>query len=205
MKKIGLLSLLLVGLFTIACAFAEDEKKASLAIGSEIPMADVKMANATGDAISLAKLKSENGTLVVFSCNTCPFVIAYEDRIRELQTMCEKSGISMAIINSNEAKRSGDDSLERMMDYAKSQRLTVPYLVDNDAALADAFGAYITPEVFLFDKEGKLAYKGAIDDNWKDSEKVENFYVTFAMKAVLSGEAVEINETKAKGCSIKRP
>lgn len=192
-------------LITSATKAHGDHKAKTLAIGESMPGADVAMVNVNGDEpVPLGKLKGENGTLVMFSCNTCPFVIAYEDRFPELQKTCAEMGIGLAIVNSNEAKRERDDSEHEMASYTKRWGMTAPYLIDQRSKVADMFGAFVTPEVFLFNAESELVYKGAIDDNWKSGTDVTEDYLDIAMKAMLAGEEIKTTETKARGCSIKR-
>ena len=115
--------------------------------------------------------------------------------------MAAKNGVGIALINSNEAKRSGDDSMEEMKKHAADKGYgELPYLIDEKSALANAFGAKTTPHIFLFDKDWKLVYEGAIDDNSKDAKAVKATY----LKDVASGKKIDPNNTKAIGCSIKR-
>ena len=110
----------------------------------------------------------------------------------------------MALLNSNEAKRSGDDSMEAMKQHAKEKGYNTPYLLDENSAIANAMGARTTPHVYLFDKNMELVYRGAIDDNYKDASKVNANYLEEAIKALLDGKSIDPSETKALGCSIKR-
>jgi len=110
----------------------------------------------------------------------------------------------MILVNSNEAQRSDVDSFDAMKQYAKEQGYTFSYVVDKNSMLANAFGATRTPHCFLFDKSGKLVYRGAIDDNIKDPNEVKEHYLNDAIAAVASGKQVKTNSTKSIGCSIKR-
>ena len=110
----------------------------------------------------------------------------------------------MALINSNEAKREGDDSMSEMKKHAKDQKYLSPYLVDEKSALADAFGARTTPHVFLFDNNMKLVYRGAIDDSYKNKESVSETFLMDAIKNLSAGKTISPDVTKATGCSIKR-
>jgi len=173
-------------------------------VGDLIPMMGKDMKSVSGDQLHLRELHKENGLLVVFSCNTCPFVIQWEDRYNELYELCESNNVGMVLVNSNEAKRSGADSYEAMKSKADEQEYKMPYVVDQDHMVADAFGAKTTPHVFLFDRDAKLAYKGAIDDNSKDKTAVTEHYLTDAINAMVKGETISPATTKALGCSIKR-
>jgi len=176
-----------------------------LQLSDKAPLADRKLRNIDGKSLSLLDLKKEKGLCVVFSCNTCPWVLAWEDRYNELYKELNRAGVGFVLINSNEAKRNGDDSFEQMQQHAKEKGYAeFAYLVDKDHVLADAFGATKTPDVFLFDQDMKLVYKGAIDDNSKDRNQVKEPYLLNAVKALVSGETIDPAETKALGCSIKR-
>jgi len=174
-----------------------------LEIGKPVPSADVKMMDVTGKEISLGDAKSENGLLVIFSCNTCPYVKLSEARIKEVASLAKKNKIGVVLINSNEAQREDEDSFEEMKKYAKAQSYDFYYVLDKNSAVADAFGATRTPHVFLFDKKG-LAYRGAIDDNIKDVNDAKEHYLKDAIVAIGSGKPVKTNSTKSVGCSIKR-
>ncbi len=203
MKKISILALGVCMLSTMA--FVLNTDSAALKIGDKAPMMDAKMMTATNLPMTLNDVKKENGMLVVFSCNTCPFVIAWEDRYNDLYATAAKNNIGMVLINSNEAKRTGDDSQAEMMKHARTKGYKMPYLVDKDHKLADAFGARTTPHVYLFNKKGELSYVGAIDDNQADKSAVGNPYVTTAMEELGKGKlSCTTAETKAVGCSIKR-
>jgi thioredoxin-related protein len=174
-------------------------------LGTTIPNADKKMLSVGDDKrISLNDQKKNNGLLVIFSCNTCPYVIAQEERILDVQQKAERMQIGVVIINSNEGKRESDDSQAEMKSYAKKQKYTAPYVIDSMSVMADAFGATRTPECFLFDKDGKLVYRGSIDDSPKDASAVKQHYLLDAMTAVSKGNAVAVGTTVSSGCTIKR-
>ena len=141
-----------------------------LPIGSDIPLADVKMKDITGREVSLKEARKKAGLLVMFSCNTCPYVVKNQQRTRDIAAYALKNDIGVILVNANEAQRDGDDSFEAMKQYAKDQGYNWYYVVDQKNALADAFGATRTPENFLFNKEGKLVYHGAIDDNPEEAD-----------------------------------
>ncbi len=180
------------------------QKNSSLELGSIIPMSKELMINVNDEKMSLDNNINENGLLVVFSCNTCPFVVMWEDRYKQLEKICKSNKVGMVYINSNEAKRDGDDSKEAMKNYAKSMEYTFPYLIDQNSNVANAFGAKTTPHTYLFDKNKKLVYKGAIDDNFRDKLQVKETYLLDAIEQMVSGVDIKIKETNAKGCSIKR-
>jgi peroxiredoxin len=175
-----------------------------LPIGSSLPKADVKMKSTDGKEITLNDVKGKNGLLVMFSCNTCPYVVKNQARTIEACSFAAKKGIGVAILNSNEATRDGSDSFEEMQEYAKKQGYAWKYAVDKNSELADAFGATRTPEVFLFDKTGKLVYYGAIDDNPSDAGSVSRKHLMVAMDEMLEGKDVSQKKSRSVGCGIKR-
>lgn len=195
--------LLIVSLFILVASAFKPGANAELAIGSAIPKPDIKMTDISGKLVSLSDAKAEKGLLVIFSCNTCPYVKLSEARIKEVAALAKKNKIGVILINSNEAQRDADDSFEEMKKYGNSQAYDFYYVVDKNSQLADAFGATRTPHCFLFDKKG-LVYRGAIDDNIKDVNDAKEHYLTDAITSVASGKPVKTNSTKSVGCSIKR-
>lgn len=193
-----------LALFAVGTANAQHTGMQSLAIGSNIPGAVEKLKSVSGDMVTLEKTKTKNGLLVMFSCNTCPYVIRSQERTKEVMKYAREKGIGMVIINSNEAQRDDADSYEAMVKYAKAQGYKVPYVVDEQSKLANAFGASRTPEVFLFDDKGKLVYKGAMEDNPSDPEHSKDIFITGAIDNMLTGKSIDPNSTKSIGCSIKR-
>jgi peroxiredoxin len=174
-----------------------------LEIGAAIPKADAKMMDVSGKEVSLAEVKGENGLLVVFSCNTCPYVKLSETRIKEVAALAKQNKIGVIVINSNEAQREVEDSFDAMKKYASAQGYNFSYVLDKNSQVADAFGATRTPHCFLFDKKG-LVYRGAIDDNIKEANDAKERYLKDAITAVATGKPVKTNSTKSVGCSIKR-
>jgi peroxiredoxin len=175
----------------------------ALAIGSKAPMADVKMKSVDGSEFSIADVKGEKGTLVIFSCNACPWVKAWESRIAEIGNAYSQKGVGVIVINSNDPAVQAEDGYDVMQQRAEKYALGFPYVVDASSGVARAFGATRTPEVFLFDAKGKLVYHGAVDDNAHEPGKVQNRYLAAALDAVIAGKPVVTAETKALGCSIK--
>lgn len=212
MRKIKYFTaLILLGITALSFKMMEEEAYPTLKIGDAAPNAEVKMKEIGGSEFSLTDLKSEKGLLVIFSCNSCPFVVGngegsegWEGRYNELYDFATKSKIGMVLVNSNEAKREGDDSFEKMKEHAKEQSYKSKYVVDSNSDLANAFGAKSTPHVFLFDKDMKLVYKGAIDDNVKSAKDVKDAHLKIAMRLMAAGSEIKTKETKATGCSIKR-
>ena len=174
-----------------------------LGLNAPIPMADEKMKDISGKDVSLNSVKTAKGLLVLFSCNTCPYVKLSESRIKEISDNCLKLGIGCIIINSNEGQRAEEDSFDAMVKYAAAQKFSCFYALDTNSKLADAFGATRTPQCFLFNSKG-LIYKGAIDDNVKDQSLVKTHYLKEAIDALAKNETPKLQETKSIGCTIKR-
>ena len=174
-----------------------------LEIGSAMPLMDHQLANISGNTMTLADAKGDAGTLVVFSCNTCPWVIRWEDRYVSLANTYAPKGIGMIAVNSNAARFGGEDSLEEMLEHAKNNGYNFPYAQDPESELASAFGATKTPHIYLFDGDDKLVYRGAIDDNAKNAKKVDEPFLANAIDALLAGNPINPQTTKALGCSIK--
>ena len=175
-----------------------------LPLGSAIPNPELKMKDVSGGEISLKDARKKNGLLVMFSCNTCPYVIKNQGRTYEACKYAAGNDIGIAILNSNEANRDGADSFEEMKDYAKAQSYNWHYLVDKNAAQADAFGANRTPECFLFDAGGKLVYHGAIDDNPGDAAAVSRKHLLTAIDEMKAGKDISVKQSRSVGCAIKR-
>jgi len=204
MKTLGMLVALAVVSNAMAPspATAQEQVKA-LALGEAAPMVDAAMKNVDGKDISIAAVKGDKGTLVMFSCNQCPWVKAWETRMVELGNAYRKRGVGVIAINANDPGVNPEDGLDAMKTRAKGRKMSYPYVVDASSDVARAFGATRTPEVFLFDPSGKLVYHGAIDDNAKEPGKVSARWLRDALDAVVAGKPVVTTETKALGCSIK--
>ena len=180
------------------------QKYPTLEIDQKMPVQNYKVKSIEGDFTSLNDNLKNNGILVVFTSNKCPFVVMWEDRYKLIEDECLKSDIGMVYINSNEAKRDGDDSIDKMKEHARKMGYNYPYLIDKNSKIADSFGAKTTPHIFLFNKNKKLIYKGAIDDNYKSIKNVKEKYLINAITQLNNNEEIKINTTKAIGCSIKR-
>lgn len=185
-------------------------QSAALKISDSAPLADQKMEATDGTMFSLNDVKAENGVLVIFSCNTCPFVVGMKDDgfpgwekdYNPIHKLAEEKGFGVILVNSNEAKRPGEDSMEEMQKRAKEQRYTIPYVLDKDSKVADAFGAKTTPHIYLFDKEMKLIYTGSIDNTWDPKRKEDIPYLINALNQFDS--KIKVKESEPRGCSIKR-
>jgi len=175
----------------------------ALELGAVAPKSDVKLKNVDGKELSLADVKGAKGTLVIFSCNHCPFVVAWEERIAKLGNEFLKKGVGVIQINSNDPAKAAGDSFEGMQKRAKERGFEFPYVVDADSGIARAFGATRTPEIYLFDAAGKLVYHGTIDDNHKDAAAAKEHYLKDALDALVAGKEISTKTTKAVGCTIK--
>ncbi len=179
------------------------KKSTRLEIGAKAVTADKQMEGVDGKRYSIAQTRGEKGTLVLFSCNHCPVVVGYETRIAKLLNEYKDKGIGVLVVNSNDTVQFEEDDLAAMKERAKKRGFEFPYVIDDTSDVARAFGATKTPEAFLFDKDLKLAYYGAIDDSPRDPDAVERHYLKDAMDAMIAGSEVETSETRAVGCSIK--
>ncbi len=188
----------LAALVLALCAGMASAGEDRLAIGQPVPMADLMMKNIDGGELSIAGAAGEYGTLVMFSCNSCGSVLAYQDRIAMYLNKFQEAGMGVIVINPNDPAQAAVDSFEGMQERAKELGFEFPYVVDATSDVARAFGATRTPEVYLFDTDGLLVYTGGIDDS-KDPEKVEETYMADAVKALIAGDEIAVRETRALG------
>ena len=152
---------------------------------------------------SLDEYAGKNGIAVVFSCNHCPYVRAWEDRMVQIQSDYASRGMQLVAINANDETKYPDDSFPRMKERAREKKFNFPYLRDETQETARAYGAERTPEVFLFDRNLTLQYHGAIDDNYDNPSNVKEHYLRNALDALLVGKSPKMAETKAVGCTVK--
>ncbi|MGS2740479.1 thioredoxin family protein [Sinomicrobium sp. M5D2P17] len=167
---------------------------------------DFSLKNIDGKMVSLSDYREAKGYLVIFTCNTCPYAQAYEDRIIALDKKYKKMGVPVIAINPNNPKKSPKDSFEDMQSRAAEKGFGFPYLLDEGQEIYPRYGATRTPHVFLLEKKeegNEVRYIGAIDDNYQDVTSVETRYVEDAVNAMLGGKEIRITTTKAIGCSIK--
>ena len=175
----------------------------SLPIGASMPKADIKIKDVSGKEISLQQARAANGLLVMFTCNTCPYVIRNQGRTKEVCGYAGQHQIGVVLLNSNASSRDGDNSFAEMQTYAKAQAYRWYYALDDNGVLADAFGASRTPECYLFDRNGILVYHGAIDDSPGDPSSVKRHHLTAAIDEMVAGKPVTVKETRSVGCSIR--
>lgn len=173
----------------------------ALSIGSRAP--GFNLPGVDGRNHSLEEFKDRKAVVVVFSCNHCPYVKAYEDRIIAMQRAYADRGVAFVAISANDPVKYPDDSFENMVKRAKEKGYNFPYLYDATQEVARAYGAERTPEFFVLDSQGILRYHGRLDDNVEEPEKVKEHYLRDALNAVLAGEPVPTPETAPVGCTIK--
>ncbi len=177
-------------------------EKYKLQIGDPAPrFEDLK--GIDGDAYSLGDFSDAKALLVVFSCNHCPYVQAYESRMQQVYEDYKDKGMAMVAINSNDATQYPEDSFDEMKKRAETQGLTFPYVRDKTQKVAEAYGAQCTPHVMIFDQDHKLAYQGRYDDEKDDPEAGNAVDVRNALDAILAGKEPEEPITRAFGCSVK--
>jgi len=201
MKKLGFLLLFLISAATL---------NAQLKLGDKALMLDDQLQSTLGETTSLNDSKKENGLLVVFSCNTCPFVVGTEDfpgwerQYNSLYDFADSLHVGMILVNSNEGKRQGADSYDEMKKHAAELQYKMAYVVDVNSTMANIFGAKTTPHVFLLDGDMNLVYMGSIDNIWDKERKADIPYVKQAMKDLAAKKRIKTNSTPPKGCGIKR-
>lgn len=167
---------------------------------------DFSLKNVNGKMVSMKSYSKAKGFIVVFTCNHCPYAVAYEDRIIALDKKYNKLGYPVIAINPNNPEKQKEDSFELMKVRSKEKGFTFPYLFDEGQKIYPKFGATKTPHVYVIQKTGKsnvIQYIGAIDDNYEDEQAVKQRYVEDAVDALLKGSEVPVKQTKAIGCSIK--
>ncbi|WP_027125422.1 thioredoxin family protein [Gelidibacter mesophilus] len=167
---------------------------------------DFKLENIDGTMVSLSDYKDAKGFIVIFTANTCPYAVAYEDRIVALDKKYASQGFPVIAIMPNNTDIQPRDNMEAMQHRAQQKGFTFPYLIDKNQDVFPKFGATKTPHVYILQKTTKgneVKYIGAIDDNYQDAKAVKTKYVENAVDALLSGQSVKETETRAIGCSIK--
>jgi thioredoxin-related protein len=197
-------------LFSIGIVLLTLNTWAQLRINDKAPMQNVEMKSVNGTLYSLSSLKKDKGLIVVFSCNSCPFVVGSDDfpgwemQYDSLNNEALANNIGFVLVNSNEGKRAQADSYEEMIKHAKEENYTMPYVLDEQVALANAFGAKTTPHVYFFDQNLTLIYTGSIDNSWDKGRKSDQAYLFNAIKAQGKGKKIKTTTTEPKGCGIKR-
>lgn len=165
--------------------------------------ADFSLKGTDGEMHTLAGMPNAQGYIVIFSCNHCPYVLAYEDRMIALHNKYAPLGYPVVAINPNDKKIQPADSYEKMVERARDKAFPFAYLYDETQEVAKAFGATRTPHVYLLDQNRVVRYIGAIDDNSEDPEAVSERYLENALEALREGRTPDPAQTKAIGCTIK--
>jgi len=185
----------------------EEEPKEEGPKGYEVGdiAADFELKNVDGEMLSMASMPDAKGYVIVFTCNHCPFSIAYEDRLIELDKKYKEKGYPVIAINPNDPAIVEEDSYENMVKRAEEKGFTFPYLFDEAQDVYPKYGAEKTPHVYVINKTeagNKVAYIGAIDDS-KEEAEVKEKYLENALDALVKGEEPNPSFTKAFGCSVK--
>ena len=164
---------------------------------------DFSLKNVDGKMVSLSDFPSAKGYIVVFTCNSCPYAVKYEDRIIALHDKLSTKGYPVIAINPNDPDVKPDDSFENMIVRAQEKEFEFPYLFDEGQKVFPKYGATKTPHIFLLNKDRVVEYIGAIDNSPNDPEKVTERYVENAIAALMSGKKPDPSVTKAIGCGVK--
>jgi thioredoxin-related protein len=181
-----------------------------ISVGTQLPLADRQMKTTDGGASSLSENVGENGLIVIFSSNTCPFVVGgdgysgWEKDYNTLYETAKKNGIALVLVNSNEAKRDNGESMDDLKKQSADKGYVMKHFYDANSELANAFNAKTTPHVYMFDKNKSLVYEGSIDNTWDAKRKKDEAYLVNAIESLAKGKKINPNQTPAKGCSIKR-
>lgn len=210
--KTLLMTLALGLLTTIGAAWATEQglgigdtlgaEALALPLASPLPVSEAETAST---ASTLADHWGENGVMVVFAANVCPYVQDWLDRLPRMADFAVANDIGFVVVNANARRRTSDDSPEAMAALAAEHGFDFPYLIDRDARLADALGAMRTPEVFLFDGDKTLVYQGAIDDRSGPFDEVTAHWALDALRQMSAGDSITTPSSAAIGCSVLRP
>jgi len=165
--------------------------------------ADFKLPGTDGNTYAKSDFFKGQPTLLMFICNHCPYVIAVQDRLVQLGHDLADLGVAVAAISSNDAGRYPADGFEAMKLRAREKDFPFPYLYDETQSVARDFGAVCTPDFFVYDKNGLLAYRGRLDDSWKDPSLVTKRELFDAVVLLLQGQSAPANQAPSMGCSIK--
>ena len=164
---------------------------------------DFTLPGVDGKTYSLNQFVNGNPVVIMFICNHCPYVKAIEDRLVELGIDLKKRNVSLVAISSNDEKMYPDDSFPEMKKRAETKKYSFPYLHDDSQSVAKAFGAVCTPDFFVYNKKMHLAYRGRLDDNWKEPLQVTRRELLAAVDSLLVSDEFPKNQTSSMGCSIK--
>ena len=195
-------SILLLAVVALTTAAFTLKPVAGYAVGDTI--SDFKLKNVDGDFLSLSDYDDAKGFIIIFTCNTCPYSVANEDRIIALNDKYEDSGYPVIAINPNNPISVPEESMEKMKIRSDEKGFNFPYLLDEGQKVYPRFGATKTPHVYIVTKNDmKVQYIGAIDNSSRDEDAVTEKYVENAVDALLNNKKIEKTTTVAIGCSIK--
>lgn len=204
MKTLSLLALGAVGLAAALVALPVVQAQGRvLAIGADAPLTDVALRNVDNRQLTVQQVRGERGTLVVFTCNHCPYAQQWEARLTAIGNEFRSRGIGVIAVNPNDPNRIEEDGFDEMVRRHRAAGMQFPYVVDPGSRLAAAYGATKTPEVYLFDRAMHLVYHGAIDDSVRGPG--EAHYLRDALRALLAGRPVNPATTRSVGCGIRFP
>lgn len=195
------LKFFLLAFFSLALFLNNKFGNGGLNVGDKAP--DFTLKSVDGEMVSLADYKDAKGYIVIFTCNTCPYAIAYEDRIIALHEKYAPQGYPVIAINPNDGEVQPGDSFEKMKERANEKNFPYAYVLDETQNITRTYGASRTPHVFLLDGDMVVRYIGTIDNNHKDASAADKKYVEDAVEALMAGEKVDPDFTKAIGCTIK--
>lgn len=205
MKKVPFkLWLLFIGLIAFSSFINMDDVGEGYQIGDVV--SDFSLKNVDGQKVSLSDFKDAKGFIVIFTCNTCPYSVASEDRINALNAEFKSKGFPVIAINPNNPNLQPADSYKAMQQKSVEKGFTFPYLYDESHTIHAIFGAKKTPHSFVLKKESNqliVKYIGAIDDNVRDGDRVKKRFLAEAVIELLQGKEVTLTETKAIGCGVK--
>ena len=172
-----------------------------LELGTPAPAFDLPATD--GKRYTLDHFKDARALLIVFTCNHCPYAKAVENRLIRIAKDYRAKGLAMVLISSNDTDAVPDDSFENMRQRAQEKAYPFPYLFDGSQDVARSYHAACTPDPYLFDAERRLAYRGQIDDNWQEPDKITRQDLREAIEATLAGRPVAEPQTPSMGCNIK--
>lgn len=164
---------------------------------------DFSLPGVDGKEYSLDSLKESQVLVIIFMCNHCPYVKAVISRLNDLQNQLAGQGVQLVGINSNDAVRYPDDSFDNMKKTALDKKISFPYLFDATQEIAKNYDAVCTPDIYLYGEERTLLYRGRIDDNWEQADKVTKKDLRVAIESALQGKEISGEQIPSMGCSIK--
>jgi len=167
------------------------------------PAPDFALPGVDGKTYRLSDYSERSLLLVVFWCNHCPYVKAWEDRMIEIGRQYQPKGVGIVLINSNDARAYPEDSLDSMVRRAAQKKYPFPYLQDESQEVAHAYGGLVTPHPMLFDKDRKLLFQGRIDNDHQHPDRATEHYLVRALDQALAGKPVNPSELPVAGCTIK--